>query len=177
MLTSLVRGVNTAPLPSKEIEVGRIRDSQFSIKVFGLEIIEEITDVNVDRKSAHISWRSNYFFLRDLKDRVDPKETREETLLLVDANWTISYQDELDQFISSTGRTEWGRKVAELVNTDRYLDHKDPLDKDKSKRDRYVYDPDSTDDRSTSGKYKYVNGDGDDAASTRNHAAPDRNRS
>jgi hypothetical protein len=146
LLERLVEGVRQPPVPANDIEVGKVRGNRLSITVFGCDIEEEIIKVQPSRKSAELTWSSNYFFLRDLKDRVPPKEIREETLTDNDGKWCISYSKELDEFVSSAGRTEWGKKVKELADVDNYLDRKDPLHKTKSRREEYVYDPEADSD-------------------------------
>lgn len=145
LLKSLVDNLRKPPVPSNDIEVGKIRGDRLTVIVFGCEINEEVASVDMERKSARLVWRSNYSFLRDLKDRRDPQEKREETMVLDGDRWTVSYQAEIEEFIDSTGRTEWGKKVKELVNTEGYLKEKDPLDERKSRKVRYQYDPDSGD--------------------------------
>lgn len=145
LLSDLVADIRKPPVPANDIEVGKIRGSRLTITVFGCDIVEEITRVVPSRKSASLTWKSNYFFLRDLKDRVPPKETREETLTFANGKWEISYEKELEEFLASTGRTEWGKKTKELANIGQYLEKRDPLDRKKSRREAYVYDPDAED--------------------------------
>lgn len=145
LLERLVDGVKQAPVPTDDIEVGKLRGDRLAINVFGCDINEQVTKVDVGRRDATLTWKSNYTFLRDLKDRVPPKETREETLLDDDGKWTISYEREIQDFVGGAGRTEWGKKVKELANIGNYLERKDPLDRSKSRREQYVYDPEADD--------------------------------
>ncbi|MFO0945457.1 MAG: hypothetical protein U1D30_05845 [Planctomycetota bacterium] len=148
LLKDLVADIRQPPVPANDIEVGKIRGNRLAITVFGCDIVEEISQVNPTRKSASLTWKSNYFFLRDLKDRVPPKETRDETLTFANGKWEISYEKELEDFLASSGRTEWGKKTKELANIGQYLEKRDPLDRKKSRREAYVYDPEAEEDPS-----------------------------
>lgn len=149
LLKNLVQDLTRPPKPSTQIEVGRIRGSQLKITVFGCEVVEEVTRVDFDRRTATLQWKSNYSFLRDLKDRRDPMESREERMEYENGHWLVGYRAELDEFLDGPARTEWAMKVRELVNVEGYLSRKDPLDENKSRRTRYVYDPESNDDASS----------------------------
>lgn len=149
LLRNLVEPLSRPPKPSSEIEVGRIRNNRLSVVVFGCEIIEEVTRVDFDRRGATLVWKSNYSFLRDLKDRKDPMETREERLEFADGHWLVSYRAELEDFLDNGGRSEWALKVRDLVNVEGYLSRKDPLDESKTRRTRYIYDPEGSDESSS----------------------------
>lgn len=151
MLKQLVDPLRKAPLPSNDIEVGRVGGSRLVVSVFGCDITEEVENVVADRRAATLTWRSNYSFLRDLSERKPPRETREEQMTNTNGRWTINFVLELEDFIASGGRSEWGRKVRELANIDNYLERRDPLDEGKSRRSRYVYDPDN--DERVAGKF------------------------
>lgn len=149
LLKNLVETLSRPPKPSSEIEVGKIRNNRLTVTVFGCDITEEVTRVDIDRRSATLTWKSNYSFLRDLKERKDPMETREERLEYDNGRWLVGYKVELDDFLDGPGRTEWAMKVRDLVNVEGYLSRKDPLDEGKTKKARYVYDPESNDDSSS----------------------------
>ncbi len=148
LLKDLVDNLRKPPVPANDIQVGNVRSSRMSVNVFGCDITEEVDSVDVQGRTANLNWRSNYLFLRDLSERRNPRETREERLTSDGGRWLISYRDELEEFVNTAGRTEWGKKVRELANIDSYLSKRDPLDETKARRSRYVYDPDGGDDYS-----------------------------
>ena len=152
LLRELVGTLRKRPVPSNDIQVGRIEANKLDITVFGCQISERVDSVIVERRdSALLSWRSNYYFLRDLKDRNDPKERREETLVYDRDRdmWTVSYVRELEEFVDITGRADWGKKVRELADIDGYLQRRDPLDEKVNKRSRLAYDNYEDNDSST----------------------------
>jgi len=147
LLRNLVEPLRAPPTPKNDIAVGRVKNNELAVSVFGCDIVETITDVNIRGRSAKLTWESNYFFLRDLKDRKDPQKVREDSMESASGrSWKTTYLAELEDFVDVGGRNEWGKKVRELADIGSYLKKDDPLDREKSKRNRFLYDPDNQED-------------------------------
>jgi hypothetical protein len=143
-IRELVGELRKAPVPSDQIVAGRIDRGQLIINAFGCEIRERIVSESPeDRRGgkATVRWRSNYSFLRDIKERKAPDDEREDVLTMEGERWRTSYRREFEEFVDGSARSEWGRKIREMLDMDGYLARRDPLDERKDRRSRYAYVP------------------------------------
>jgi hypothetical protein len=142
LLKNLTAHLRSPPVPSDEIKAELVeRDNVLNVTVFGCEINEKIVDSRERGDKATVTWRSNYTFLRDIKERRAPQDTRDETMTLERNRWRTSYAAELRDFTKTAGRENWGTKVRELLDIDGFISRKDPLDDRRNRRAEYNYDP------------------------------------